>query len=130
MLTVSTSLLNLNGRRSSLYESSQFFFKHTILSSTNLFLANKRAPKHTNTLADHADIKLVFILEPVNDLLKRGITAEGKAVPECPFYVTILVLLGGDGLRESEEWESKVDETVLVGLELLLAVNDLREING
>ena len=72
----------------------------------------------------------MFILEPVNDLLKSGITAEGKAVPECPFYVTILVLLGGDGLRESEEWESKVDETVLVRLELLLTVNDLREING
>ena len=38
---------------------------------------------------------------------------------------TNLLLLSSDGIRETEEGKSEVDETVLVVLELVLSVDDL-----
>lgn len=68
-----------------------------------LLFANKRAPEHTNSLADHANLELLLCLEPVDDLLQRRVVIELESIPERPFDLTIFALLGGDGLGETEE---------------------------
>ena len=76
-------------------------------------------------MANHGHIELVFLLEPVYDLLQWRIITELEAVPERPLRVAILLLRRRDGLGEAEEGQGEVDETVLVRLELPLAVDDL-----
>ena len=95
-------------------------------SSNYLLLGEERAPEHADALRDHADLKLVLALEPVDDLLERRVVLELEAVPERPLRVAVLVLLRRDGLREAEERQCEVDEAVLVVLELVLAVDELR----
>ena len=92
-----------------------------------LLLADERAPEHADALRDHADLKLVLALEPVDDLLERRVVLELEAVPERPLGVAVLVLLRRDGLRETEERQCEVDKAVLVVLKLVLAVDELRQ---
>ena len=92
-----------------------------------LLLADERAPEHADALADHADLELVLALEVVHDLLERRVVLELEAVPERPLRVSVLVLLRRDGLRETEERQCEVDKAVLVVLELVLAVDELRQ---
>jgi len=79
-----------------------------------LLLADERAPQHADALADHRDIKLVLVLEKVDDLLESGIVVELETVPERPFSLPVFLLRCEDGLREAEERQSQVDESVLV----------------
>ena len=67
----------------------------------------------------------MLLLEPVDDLLQRGVVLELEAVPKRPLGRVELALLGSDGLGEAEERKGKIDEAVLVVLKLVLAVNDL-----
>ena len=83
---------------------------------SHLLLRYKRTPKHTNALAHHADLQFVIVLEPRNKLLKRGVTLELEAVPECPRGVAVFILLSRNRLGEAEEWEREVYESVLVAL--------------
>ena len=89
-----------------------------------LLLPNEGAPKHTDTLTDHRDIKF-FFLEIRNDVLEGGVVLELKAIPKRPFDWAILGLLGRNGLREREEWQSNVNETIFKILKFILAINDL-----
>lgn len=81
---------------------------------TDLLLSNPRVPQHAHALTDHRDCELVVFLEELLDLRQGGIVRELKAVPERPLCLAILGLGRCDGLRESEERQSQVDETVLV----------------
>ena len=65
-------------------------------------------------------------LEPINKLLQCRVVLELEAVPERPLSLAVLALLRCDGLGEAEERQREVDEAVLVVLELLLAVDELR----
>lgn len=80
---------------------------------THLLLADERTPKHADSLTDHSDVKLVFLLEPCNDVLQSGIILELEPVPKRPFGCSVLALSCGDGFRESKEGECEVDESVL-----------------
>lgn len=93
--------------------------------SRYLLLANERAPEHANALADHRDLKLVLLLEPVNDLRERRVVLELEAVPERPLGRAVLLLGREDRLGKAEERQSQVDEAILVLLNVLLAVDDL-----
>ena len=66
----------------------------------------------------------MLLLEPVDHLLECRVL-ELEAVPERPLCVAILLLRRRDGLGEAEEGQGEVDKTVLVRLELALAVDDL-----
>ena len=92
-----------------------------------LLLANERAPEHADSLRDHADVQFVLASEPVDNLLERRVVLELEAVPERPLRVAVLILLRRDGLREAEERQCEVDEAVLVVLELVLAIDELRQ---
>lgn len=89
-------------------------------------------------------------LEPVDELLERGVARDIEVVPERPFNLAVLretrrnkvsegseekgvggreahlLLLGRDGIREAEEGKREIDEAVLVVLELVLAIDDLQ----
>jgi len=52
-------------------------------------------------------------LKPSDELLERRVIFELQPVPKGPFSVLEFVLCGSDGLRETEEGQSKVDKTVL-----------------
>ena len=93
---------------------------------TYLLLADERAPEHAHALADHTDVELVLLLEPVDNLLERGVPRELEAVPERPLDLSILALLGSDRLREAKEGQGKIHKAVLVGFECLLSIDDLR----
>ena len=93
--------------------------------STYLLLSDERTPKHTDTLTDHAHIQRMLLPEPSDELLQRRVILELKTVPKRPLHTTVLALLRGDRLREPEERQSEIDETVLVVFELVLAVDDL-----
>ena len=67
----------------------------------------------------------MLALEPVNDLLERRVVLELETIPERPLDVAVLVLLRRNGLREPEEGQRKVNEAVLVILQLVLAIDDL-----
>ena len=90
-----------------------------------LLLADEGTPEHADALAQHIDLKVVDLLEPVDDLPQGRIVLELNAVPERPVSVAILALGRCDGLREAEEGECQVDEPVLVRLNVLLPVDDL-----
>ena len=77
-------------------------------------------------MANHGHIELVFLLEPVYDLLQWRIITELEAVPEGPLNGAILALLGSDRLREAKEGQGEINKAVLVGFECLLSVDDLR----
>ena len=93
---------------------------------THLLLTQERTPQHTDTLADHADVKLVLPLEPVDDFLECRVARELEAIPERPLDLSILALLGSDRLREAKEGQGKIHKAVLVGFECLLSIDDLR----
>lgn len=76
-------------------------------------------------MADHADIEFVFLLEPVDDLLESRVAREIESVPQSPLHVAVLVLLSSNRLREAEEWQSEIDEAVLVRFKILFAVDNL-----
>lgn len=63
-----------------------------------LLLADERAPQHADTLADHRDLQVVLLLEPIDDVLEGRVAIEGETVPQRPLRVTVLVLSGSDGL--------------------------------
>lgn len=87
-------------------------------------------------------------LEPLDDILQRRIAIDVETVPDSPLdfavlrmgqshsdiiiatptstHCTHLLLGGSDWLRETKEGQRQVDEAILVILELLLAVDDLR----
>jgi hypothetical protein len=89
-----------------------------------LLLSNEGAPKHTDTLTDHRDIKF-FLLEIRNDVFEGGVVLELEAIPKRPFDRAILGLLRRNGLGEPEEWQSKVNETIFIILKFVFAINDL-----
>jgi len=91
-----------------------------------LRLADKRAPQHAHALRNHRDVETVFFAEPIDNFFKSGVVIEREAVPESPLRRSVLVLLGRDRFGEAEEWEGKVHEAVLVIVELVLAIDELR----
>jgi hypothetical protein len=91
----------------------------------HLLLADERAPQHADALADHANVETVLLLEVVDDLLKCWVVVEREAVPQRPLSCAVLLLLRGNGLREADERQRKVDETVLEVVQLCLAVDEL-----
>lgn len=95
------------------------------LINPDLLLANEGAPQHADTLADHRNVELVVGLEPVYDVLQRRVVAELETVPQRPLGRAVLELRGGDGFREAKEGEGKIDKSILVLLQLRLAVNEL-----
>ena len=128
LLTVSTSCENFIGSLSSLYSDEVYvstLVKLHLYISTHLLLSNEGAPEHAHTLAEHAHLEVVLLLEPVDNLLEGRVVLELDTVPERPLSVTILALGRSDRLREAEEGQSKVDEPVLVLLNILLAIDDL-----
>jgi hypothetical protein len=131
LVTCSTSALNLFGSRSSLCKAKPEYESATTLrlppQPTHLLLADERAPKHADTLADHGDVKLVLLLEPRNDLLEGRVILEFKPIPQRPLRRPVLVLLGLYRFRETEERQGEIDEPIFVLLELVLSVNDLTE---
>jgi len=68
-----------------------------------LLLADKRAPEHADPLADHANVELVLLLEPRDDLFESGVILEFETVPQRPLRRPVLVLLGRYRFREAEE---------------------------
>lgn len=90
-----------------------------------LLLPNERAPQHTDPLTDHRDIQLMFLRKPIHNLLQRRIAPKREPIPKRPLRIHILLLLRRDRLREAKERQREVDEPVLVVLELVLAVDDL-----
>ena len=118
------------GKRSSLWIAQA----STILSFVDmteyyLLLANERAPQHADTLANHRDLQVMLLLEPVNNVLKGRVAVEGEAIPKRPLSVAVLVLRGRYGLREAKERQCQVDEAVLVVFAVRLVVDELEE-NG
>lgn len=98
---------------------------------THLLGRGERRPDHRNTLRHHLQLELVLLLEPVNDLLQRRVAVDLEAVPESPLLVLVVLLLGGSNrLGEAEEGKCEVDETVLVLLNVVLAVDDLVELKA
>lgn len=73
---------------------------------TNLLLSNPWVPQHTDTLTDHRYSEFMVLLKVINDILECRIVLELKAVPECPFGLSVLGLRRCDGFGESEEWQS------------------------
>lgn len=70
---------------------------------TNLFLTDKRAPKHADTLTNHRDLKLMVRLEPVDDITEGRVVLENESVPERPLRFAVLLLGSSDGFGEAEE---------------------------
>lgn len=64
-------------------------------------------------------------LEPCDKLLQSRVVLELQAIPQSPFRVTKLFLLGRDRFRETKERQSEVHKSVLVFLEFVLPINDL-----
>lgn len=93
--------------------------------STHLFRRDERGPQHGNTLRNHLYFQLVVLLEPIQELLQRRIGLNLKPVPQSPLSLPILLLRRCNRLRETEEGQSQIHETVLVVLKLVLAVNQL-----
>lgn len=80
--------------------------------------------------AEHADAK-ALLLKVVEKLLERNVF-DLEPVPnlvQLDLAIRALVFNLGtsNGLAESKEWQSQVDEAVLVLLNIILAVNDLVE---
>lgn len=69
-------------------------------------------------------------LEPINDLSECRVVLENETVPKCPLGFTVLVLGSSNRLRETEEGQSKIDESVLVVVHLSLIVDDLVELKA
>lgn len=67
----------------------------------------------------------MFFLEKLDDFLQGGVVLEVKPIPKGPFYLPVLGLLGSYGLRETEEWQSKIDKSILVIFEFIFSVDDL-----
>jgi hypothetical protein len=91
----------------------------------------------------------VVLLEPIYDFLKRGISRELEPVPKRPLHIAILkhsrqeectachsrgnthlLLRSGNRIREPEEWQGDIDESVLVLLQISLAINDLVQLQA
>lgn len=70
----------------------------------------------------------MILFEVSHDFLQSGVILELKAVPESPHCLSVLGLRCGDGFRESEEWQSQVNETILIVFQFLLSADDLFEI--
>jgi len=64
-------------------------------------------------------------LEPRYNIVERGVVGEIESIPKCPFGFTILVFCCGNRFRKPEEWEGKVDKSILKLLERLLAIDYL-----
>ena len=64
-------------------------------------------------------------LKPSDELLERRVILELQPVPKGPLSVFEFVLCSSNGLRETEERQSKVDKAILEVLKLVLAINDL-----
>lgn len=67
----------------------------------------------------------MVLLEPVQELSQRRIAFNLKPVPQSPLSLTILLLRCRNRLRETEEGQSQIYETVLVVHKLVLAVDQL-----
>ena len=67
----------------------------------------------------------MFFLEVSDDVLQRRIILELETIPEGPLNGTIRRLFGGDRFRETEEWKSQINESVLVVLKFVLLVDYL-----
>jgi len=67
----------------------------------------------------------MFFLEVSDDVLQRRIILELETIPEGPLNGTIHRLFGGDRFRETEEWKSQINESVLVVLKFVLLVDYL-----
>lgn len=93
--------------------------------STRLLRGDERGPQHGNTLRNHLYFQLVVLLEPFQELLQRRIALDLKPVPQSPLSLAILLLRRRNRLRETEEGQRQIHETVLVVLKLVLAVNQL-----
>ncbi len=66
----------------------------------------------------------------VKELLERHVALDHETVPDGPLKFTGLLLGAGDGLGEAEEGECKIDEAVLVRLDVLAAVDELQDLEA
>jgi hypothetical protein len=121
LLTCSTKWLNHIGSLSSLLcRSRNQIYKVQMKSETYCLLSNEGAPKHTDTLTNHTDIKLL-LLEIRNDVVEVGSSLNSKrshSVHSTEPYFDF-------GFRECEERQSNINETIFKVLKFLLAINDL-----
>jgi hypothetical protein len=67
----------------------------------------------------------VFLLEPRDNILERRVGFENEAIPQRPLRRPVLIFLGHNRFRETEEWQGEVHEPIFVVLEFFLAIDDL-----
>ena len=67
----------------------------------------------------------MFLLEPCDNILERRVVFEHKAIPQRPLRRPVLIFLGHNWLRETEERQGEVHESIFVVLEFVLAIDDL-----
>lgn len=80
-----------------------------------LGLRHEERVEHANALRQHRDLQLVLLLEIIYELLQRQFTANLEPVPQRPLLVVVRKFGRGDRLRETEEGQSEVNETILEG---------------
>lgn len=78
-----------------------------------LGLRLEKRVQHADALRDHRNLKLVHILEVIQELSERHLAFDLEAIPQRPILLVVFLLDGACWLRECQEWKSKVSESVL-----------------
>lgn len=91
---------------------------------------HEKSIEHRHPAGHHSHLQIVLRLEKGDELGQGDVSLDIKAVPEGPRVLVVLVLGSGNGLGESKEGEGEVDEAILVILNLVLAGNQLVELEA
>lgn len=67
----------------------------------------------------------MLCFEPRDEVIERRVVGKLESVPKRPFSGAVFTFRSCDRFGETKEWQCKVNKSILVVFELLLAVNDL-----